>query len=174
MATNLQFINQTKATSVSSLTMSNCFSSAYDVYYINVSLDLEGAGMFEIQFLDTSDSVITGDNYDVASLDLKDNASYNEYKAVDQIPGVGLRGIGAYLNDGDGYGFIGYIYYPFDSSKFTFMHSQSASTNAFTSGFEGAKAMGVHKQAVSVLGFKIKDSGGNTFNYIDCSIYGVT
>ena len=173
MATNLQFINQTKATSVSSLTMSNCFSSAYDVYYINVSLDLEGAGMFEIQFLDTSDSVITGDNYDVASLDMKDNATYNQYKATNQIPGVGLRGIGSYLNDGDGYGFIGYIHNPFASDKFTFMHAQSASTNAFTSGFEGGKAIGVHKQNVSVFGFKIKDSGGNTFNYIDCSIYGV-
>ncbi len=173
MATNLQFIKKEVATSVSSLTISNCFSSDYDVYYINVSLDLEGAGMFEIQFLDTSDSVITGDNYDVAALEMKDNASYNEYKATNQIPGVGLRGIGAYLNDGDGYGFTGYIYNPFDSNKFTFMHSQSATTNAFTSGFEGGKAIGVHKQAVSVFGFKIKDSGANTFNYINCAVYGV-
>ena len=153
--------------------MSNCFSANYDVYYMNVSLDMDGAGMFEIQFLDTSDGIISGDNYDVASLDMKDNATFNQYRVSNQAPGIGLRGIGAYLDDGDGYGFTGYIYNPFSSSKFTFMQSQSATTNTSTSGFEGAKAIGVHKQNVSVFGFKIKDSGGNTFNYIDCSIYGV-
>lgn len=171
MATNLEFIQSYSGTDITSLDVTSCFSAEYEVYYITVSLDTDNLGYFEIILLDSGGSSIVGSNYDIAVLEMKSHASFGQYSFTGQAEGVGWRNIGAYNDDGDGYGFSGKIYNPFDSSSFTTITAQSASTVG--SNFHGNKAIGVHKQSVAAHGFKIKDSSVSTYNYIECSVYGV-
>ena len=71
MATDLEFINKTEATSIVSMDVTGVFTDKYDVYKLHVSLDCDGAGYFEIRLLQADDSLANDSAYDVAILDLK-------------------------------------------------------------------------------------------------------
>ena len=171
MATNLEFINKTTATSVSSLDVTGVFTAKYDVYQVHISTDMDGVGYFEIRLLQADDSLANESEYDVAVLELFSHASINQYKFVDQNGGVGWRGIGAYLDDGDGYGFTANIYNPFADDKFTIATAQSGSIN--NSNLMGTKAIGVYKSTQSIGGMRVTNSSAATQNYINVTTYGV-
>ena len=171
MATDLEFINKTEATSIVSMDVTDVFTAKYDVYRLHVSLDCDGAGYFEIRLLQADDSLANDSAYDVAILDLKSNTSFNEYRFVDQNGGVGFRGIGGYVDDGDGYGFTASLFNPFASDKYTMIQAQSGSTSG---GYLfGSKGIGVYKSTQSIGGYRIILSGGATVNYIQATTYGV-
>jgi len=171
MATNLEFINKTTATSVTSLDVTGVFTAKYDVYQVHISTDMDGAGYFEIRLLKADDSLANESKYDVAVLELYSHASFNQYKFLNQNGGVGWRGIGAYLDDGDGYGFTATIYNPFESDKFTITTAQSGSIN--NSNLMGTKAIGVYKDVASIGGMRVTNSSAQTQNYINVTTYGV-
>lgn len=171
MATNLEFINQTKATSVTSLDVTGVFTAKYDVYQVHISLDTDAAGYFEIRLLQADDSLANESKYDIASLDLKSNTSFAEYKFTDQNGGVGWRGIGGYVDDGDGYGITLNIFNPFADDKYTFGQAQSGSTSG--GNLFGTKAIGVYKSTQSIGGMRVTNSSVITHNYINVTTYGV-
>jgi len=171
MAGSLEFIKSVSGTSITSLDVTDCFSDTYEVYYVKISLDTDNLGYFEMMLLDSGGSLITGSDYDIAVLEMKSNTTFGEYRFTNQNESIGWRNLGVYIDDGDGYGFSAYIYNPFDSSSYTFATAQSASSVG--SNMFGGKAIGVHKQTTSASGFRIKDSSVSTFNYINCSVYGV-
>jgi len=171
MAGSLEFIKSVSGTSITSLDVTDCFSDTYEVYYVKISLDTDNLGYFEMMLLDSGGSLITGSDYDIAVLEMKSNTTFGEYRFTNQNESIGWRNLGVYIDDGDGYGFSAYIYNPFDSNSYTFATAQSASSVG--SNMFGGKAIGVHKQTTSASGFRIKDSSVSTFNYINCSVYGV-
>jgi len=171
MATNLEFINQTKATSVTSLDVTGVFTAKYDAYQVHISLDTDAAGYFEIRLLQADDSLANESKYDISSLDLKSNTSFAQYKFANQNGGVGWRGIGGYVDDGDGYGITVNIFNPFADDKYTFGQAQSGSTSG--GNLFGTKAIGVYKSTQSIGGYRVICSGNPTQNYIIATTYGV-
>ena len=171
MATNLEFINQTTASSVSSLDITDVFTAKYDHYQVHVSLDTDGAGYFEIRLLQADDSLANDSKYDICSWDLKSDNSFAKYSFVNQDGGVGWRGIGGYVDDGDGYGITLNIFNPFASDKYTFGLAQSGSISA--SKLFGTKAMGVYNSVQSLGGYRVICSGSPTLNYVVATTYGV-
>jgi hypothetical protein len=171
MATNLEFIKSASGTSVASLDVTYCFSADYDVYYLTWSLNISGtAGYAQAYLLDSGGSTLTGTDYDYATLEMYANASFVEARATSQ---QFWRGIGAYQDDGKGYGFSAYIYNPFDSSSYTFVTSQSGSMVTANTVFMGNKNIGVYKQASSVYGIRLTNSTPTSYEYINASVYGV-
>ena len=60
MATNLEFIKSVSGTSVSSLSVTDCFSADYDVYFISTSkIDTSSAGYVRPRFINSS-GITTG------------------------------------------------------------------------------------------------------------------
>ena len=166
----LELVNKTTATSVSSLDVENVFTADYDIYFVNVQTDMDAAGYFEIRLLQTDDTLANESKYDVMSFDLKSDAASSDYRFQDQNGGVGWRGIGGYLDDGDGYGFTGYIINPY-ASKYTFGLAQSASNNNAV--LNGNKFIGVYKSTQSIRGMRVTNSSGTSMNYINVTTYGV-
>ena len=171
MATNLEFINQTKATSVTSLDVTGVFTAKYDAYQVHISTDMDGAGYFEIRLLQADDSLANESKYDIASLDLKSDATFQEYRFVDQNGGVGWRGIGGYLDDGDGYGFTLNVFNPFADDTYTIGQAQNGSIS--NGNLFGTKAIAVYKSTQSIGGMRVTNSSGQTHNYINVTTYGV-
>jgi len=171
MATNLEFINQTKATSVTSLDVTGVFTAKYDAYQVHISTDMDGAGYFEIRLLQADNSLANESKYDIASLDLISNTTFGEYKFINQNGGVGWRGIGGYLDDGDGYGFTLNVFNPFADDTFTFGQAQSGSI--VSGNLFGTKAIGVYKSTQSIGGIRVTNSSVQTHNYINVTTYGV-
>ena len=167
----LVLVNKTTGTSITELDVENVFTTDYDIYFVNVQIDhASGAGYFEIRLLQTDDTLANESKYDVASLDLKAGAGFGEYKFLNQDGGVGWRGMGGYLNDGDGYGFTGYVINPY-ASKYTFGLAQSGSNDNGV--LFGNKFIGVYKSTQGVRGMRIMTSGGGTHSYINVKTYGV-
>ena len=171
MATKLEFINKTTATSITQLDVTGVFTAKYDVYQVHIQMNLPGAGYFEIRLLQADDSLANESKYDVAVIEMNSHAAFNQYKFLNQDGGVGWRGIGAYLDDGNGYGITVNIFNPFADDKFTIGTAQSGSIN--NSNLMGTKGIGVYKSTQSIGGMRVTTSGGGTSDYINVTTYGV-
>jgi len=169
MATNLQFIKSASGSSVSSLSVTDCFSADYDVYYVSISkADFTGNAYTQIRFLDSSGSLINQTEYDYATLDMYANASFAQLRGTSQtsIPNFALAQSGS----ADFGGISMYIYNPFDSSSYTFVTIQSSS---FSSYGRGSKHIGVHKSAEQLSGIQMNRSDGATMDNLTVNVYGV-
>ena len=172
MATELQFIKSATGTSVGSLDVTNCFSDKYDVYKIVISkMEQTANGWNEMRFLDSGGSSITASEYDIATLELKDYASFSEYRATNanRFETINYSGTGSAVAGA----LTMYIYNPYDSSSYTFASWQS---NGFRTGLGqiGAKVIGVHKSAVQISGVHFISGGsGSVFTNLEVSVYGV-
>ena len=167
MATNLQFIKSVSGTSVSSLSVTDCFSDKYDVYQITVvESDTSGTGWQKINFID-SGGIDTTANYDYANLQLLTYAGFGENRYTNQtnFPLIWYQD----ENPTDFGGFTGYVFNPYDSSSYTFALSQN--TFHTTSGLGSNKFIGVHKVAETIRGINL--SSTETMNAVEISVYGV-
>jgi len=168
MATNLQLLKSASGSSVSSLSVTDCFSSAYDVYSAIIRTDSTASSndWAFLRFIDNSGSVISDSEYDYASRSLFSYASFTDEKATGQSS---ISRIQYIKNTGDGGCTYLNIFNPNDSSSFTFTEHQSSMETA--SQLIGSKVIGVHKSAEQITGFSI--GHGQTINNINISVYGV-
>jgi len=175
MATNLQLIKTISAYSVNTLSITNCFSSTYDVYKIVGSLPRYNATDnnvidFRIQFIDSAGSVISGSEYGTARHTMKAESSYDDDKQASSTYMYGALLVGNY----DSGGMVGYVYNPNDSSCYTQM--VSAGAGGYDTGgnrFRGARQIGVHKNAEQITGIHFLSSSGSLNFDVRFSIYGV-
>ena len=176
MATNLQFIKSASGTSVSSLSVTDCFSADYDVYKIvghtaeylpTVATDVID---LRIQFIDSVGSVISASEYDTARLTMKAEASFDNDKQTSTTYMYGLMLFGDY----DNAGMVNYVYNPNDSSSYTFMQGQGAGGyNTANNRFRGTKQIGVHKSAEQITGIHFFSSNVSYSFNVTISVYGV-
>jgi hypothetical protein len=168
MATKLEFIKSASGTSVSSLSVTDCFSDKYDIYffkYANVGQTASTNHM--IRLIDSSGSVISASEYDWALLQVDTNATYN-YTATNQSSNTSFSFPTRKDIDSTGLGLSGYFYNPNDSSSYTFYKSQSSFISTH---FTFRKMIGVHKVAEEITGFQIFPQSGNFT--LDVSVFGV-
>jgi len=168
MPGSLEFIKSASGTSVSSLSVTDCFSAKYDVYKIVISkIDVTASGSARFRFIDSGGSVISASEYDTANLRLRQNTSFEE-----------LRYTGAtYIqytfsmdsNSAYGGGEVMYVFNPNDSSSYTFAQYQSVS---YSPDYLGFKSIGVHKSAETISGLQFAFSGGS-FDNLEIKVYGV-
>ena len=78
---NLRLINETTATSVSSLTVDNIFSADFDIYKMIIDNDNAGNNVMKMRLVNSSGSPVSSGNlYDYANLQLDASASFTEDK----------------------------------------------------------------------------------------------
>ena len=168
MATNLEFIKSASGTSVSSLSVTDCFSDKYDVYYVSMTkLDKSTEEWTNIRVVNAS-GVASGSNYDNARLQLSSYTTFGEHRVTGQTSWTNI----AFQSTGtaEGVGFGMYIFNPSDSSSYTFMTHQASSYYS-SQGMVGTKGIGVHKVAEAITGVNILSS--NNFDNITINVYGV-
>ena len=167
MAGNLEFIKSATGSSVSSLSVTDCFSDKYDVYKIVINnVDITGATSAFIRMLDSGGSEISASNYDRAFLGMFSNQAFAESRATNT---TSFSSVGFY-DASTGGGAVYYVYNPFSSSSYTFLQGQVSYFE--TSYSTGTKYIGVLKQSASMTGFNINLTG-QTFDSIDISVFGV-
>jgi hypothetical protein len=148
---NLRLINETTATSVASISVTDVFTSDFDIYKIVIApMDLNNNNDMELRFVNSSGSVISASNYDNAHLVLTAYASFPEGKQTNttRITGVGRD------EQQSGNGTVMYVFNPNSASSYSFVLHQD---NGFVtgSGYVGYKGIGVLKQTASMTGYQI-------------------
>tara|TARA_R100000664_G_scaffold957_1_gene2641 strand:- start:394 stop:906 length:513 start_codon:yes stop_codon:yes gene_type:complete len=169
MASNLQFIKSASGSSVSSLSVTDCFSANYDVYEI-VIRNFQSSGNVDgnFRFLNSSNAEITSSDYDFARLNLKSYTSFSDGRQTGQTSlQTGMFTVTS--SDGTGEQIIT-VFNAFDSSSFSFLLIQGAGIRV-GSGLDGYKNIGILKSAQQCKGFSILPDSGTIS--LQVSVYGV-
>ena len=88
---NLRLINETTASSVSSVSMTDVFSADFDIYYLTMTTnDLSSATDNNYRFINSSGSIITASSYDYASFFLTMYSGFTEGKAENGSSALGV------------------------------------------------------------------------------------
>jgi len=170
MATNLQFIKSASGSGVSSLSVTDCFSSQYDVYQIVIdTYEATTQQELAIRLLDSGGSVISASEYDRASLTMFSYMGFIEFRGTSQNK---IQYLGWNSATSVGFGLSMNIFNPYDSSSYTFFKNQT-STFANGDGLIGYKNIGVHKSAEQITGINLLGESGHNLANIKVSIYGV-
>ena len=172
MATNLQFIHkETISSSTSSVSIDNVFSSHYDVYKITISgvSTVGTSGTFlGIRFIDNSGSLITGNEYDWADMEMRtdgftdDNSEGVSFMRMNGLADQSPESLGENIN----------IYNPYNSSSYTFINGQSSGSASAL--LRAGKNIGVHKVEETIRGFAvIETNGSRPINSGTICVYGI-
>ena len=173
MSTNLQFIKSASGNDVASVSVSDCFSAAYDVYMIQITkwkyVGTSNAG--GLRFIDSSGSVISDSEYYHADLQMRNYSSFQELKSeggTSILTGQDSSNQNAsYLADG----FRAFIYNPQDSARYTLATFQESSAYDGTN-ILGYRGIAYHKSAEVLSGVNFFNRGtGNISATIN--VYGV-
>jgi hypothetical protein len=170
MATNLQFIKSASGSSVSSLSVTDCFNDSYNVYEIYItSFEQSGTADSRFSLLDSGGSEITDTSYDWAYLSMHSDSSFTEGKNTSQTH---FRDFSYDVtNYSDGIGVKIVMYNPYASSSYTFCTWNSSFYDTGTGG-RGKKGIGVLRSAETCTGIKFFGDSG-TLDNIKVTVYGV-
>ena len=163
---NLRLINETTATSVSSLTVDNIFSADFDIYKMIIDNDNAGNNVMKMRLVNSSGSPVSaGGLYDYANLELNASASFGEDKNTNYNE---MRGLYEAL---EGNSAVVYFFNPFSNSSYTFRLHQAQSF--YTTNYpRGGKGIAVLKQTSSITGIQIYQTG-SAFSYLNIRTYGL-
>tara|TARA_B100000029_G_C17382703_1_gene890380 strand:+ start:57 stop:575 length:519 start_codon:yes stop_codon:yes gene_type:complete len=155
---NLRLINETTASSVSTVYVTDVFTSDYDIYKIVVS-NIEGASTNQwtnMNCLDSSDNAITTTNYGFAMYELKTYGTYSENKSTSAQKWNYL-----WIEEADkGAGNTMYIFTPTSTSSYTFLLGESSGFYG-SSGNVNCQYIGALKELTEVSGFKLTRATGS-------------
>jgi DNA gyrase/topoisomerase IV subunit B len=170
MATNLQFIKSASGTSVSSLSVTDCFNANYDVYEIIIrnfqsSANLNSPVYFRFKYSGGVDSTA---NYDYARLGMKAYATFTETRGTNATSAL-VSYANQDLDASTGTRF--YIYNPYDSSSYSF-YSGIFSHYYQTNGLEGYRGIWTHTVAQQNTGFRLLMNGSEVAD-LEINVYGV-
>jgi len=170
MAGNLEFITQvTGGSGASTFSIDNVFSDNYDVYYASFDVGTGSTGTSsELRLLDSSGTVISASEYDMARLGMPTNTSFSEnrFTSANSISQFNYS-----YSTGIGGGNAVYFFNPYDSASYTFILNQGSFWNG-SNGF-GTKQIGVHKSAETIRGFHLLRTSGTWTADTTISVYGV-
>ena len=164
----LRLINETSATSVASVSITDVCSADFDIYKITILQDTAAGDSVNIRLINSSGGIITDSNYERALLQVRVGSSTGiENKSVN----VGQMNL--IFQGTEDFCSTFYIFNPFSSSSYTLALAQSA-------GYYGGaglqslntKAIGVLKQNVSCSGIYFAPSNGN-FTDVTVKTYGL-
>ena len=165
---NLEFIKSATGTSVSSLSVTDCFSSKYDVYKIAVRQDTGAGNSVKTQLIDSGGSTITTSDYAYAQYQMRSNTSFSDADRSTSTDSMRL-----FLQGTDDSGTTMYIFNPFSSSSYTFgLAQQSLYYGGAGIPTMTMKTIGALKLTTSCTGIKFTPISPN-FTDFTCRIYGL-
>ena len=175
MAGHLQFVKSIKITTDQSTTsVTNVFSDAYSVYEIyadGISTVGTNQSDLNMRFIDSSDNVISDNEYDYAHKIMRADTTFSEQKNTGQAQF--LRAFSESTDQKpEGQGAKICVFNPYDSDTYTYITYQS---NTTTSALKIAmKGIGVHKSVERITGFQMHEINGNRpYNGGHITVYGV-
>jgi len=162
---NLRLINETTATSVSSVDITDVFSSDFDIYKITAVGDFtNGNQVVNARFINSSGSVVSTSNYNYAILSMESSSSFNQDRSTNNSF---MRRM-VYSNNGADFGFVLYVFNPFSSSSYSFGLWQGEGVPS--GGGTSNKGIGVLKQTASMTGIQFYNV---SFTDISVKCYGL-
>jgi hypothetical protein len=171
MAGSLILLKSVTGSGVSSFSVENCFSGAFNRYKVVAdNIVTSTAGFLELRFINSSDTIVTTSDYDFADLFLKADTTFTQriYKNDDSI--FDFNYSNGSISGGAG-NTVAEIYNPFDTSYTNVSwEASSVYSNSGTYGI-GLKGVGVLKQSTSITGMHFLMNTGT----VTCTIkvYGV-
>ena len=169
----LRLINETTASSVSTVSVTDVFSSDFDIYKIvinNTDLTTSGSNaQIKMRFINASGSIVTDTDYDFAYQNLKASGSFTEARNTNQSAIEGNIWLGE--DTADSGGVVIYVFNPYTSGSYTFSLWQSFSALTTNNGY-GTKGIGLLGHIYSMSGFHLLLSTGS-FDTITTKTYGL-
>ena len=162
---NLRLIKEQSATSVSSMSITDCFSSDFDIYQVVLTNFAHSDGDCFFRFINSSGSVVaTG--YDDAVLLQRSYGSFGENY------GQNLTEMGSisYDNEQKGSSASMWIFNPYNSDRLTQAMFMNAS--ASTTGTPVRTGYGWYKTLASISGINFLPNSG-TISAISVAVYGL-
>jgi|TARA_R100000479_G_C6351238_1_gene189329 hypothetical protein len=171
---NLRFLSEHSATSVSTFSVTDVFTSDFDIFKIVVTdIDQSSSGGSHVnaKFINSSGSVITGANYDYSRQQLRAYGSFLEDRGVNQ--GV-FRLLGQITgNSAIGTGAVIYIFNPTNTNSHTLAIGENVGFYE-TAGLLGGKGIACLTELNSITGLQFSlQNSGTTFDSIKFKIYGI-
>ncbi len=154
---NLRLIDDTSFSSVSSVDITDCFSSDYDIYLITGSNIAHPDAYVNSRLINTGGTVITTNYAYGMNRYYSDSTTPNESKSTNTNL---LNYYFSYDGGGGSYqgGFALWVFNPYQSSTYTQTVFQSSGTNAKEYNSNG---IGLHKEQVSIVGIRFLPSSGS-------------
>ena len=155
---NLRLINETTASSVASVSITDVFTDDYDIYKVLViGLDQNDAttNVGSFRLVNTSGSIITASNYDNAQLNMDSYGSFSEQRSTNQAKLY--RFLGNLNDEPDDANATLYVFNPTSTSSYTFLLQQADSK--WTNCFSSFKGIGVLKNTSAVGGINFFSDG---------------
>jgi len=170
---NLELIKTATGTSVSTLSVTNCFNDDYDVYAVILGKSdvVSSAPFYRYRLIDSGGSVISGAEYDSAGLRMVAASSFSESRNTNETYMTGISSSTGDLTAEGGVA-ITYIYQPYNSNRYTFAKTVSVNANA-SSQLQGFNMVQVHKVQEQITGIHILSDPSRTFENVEISVYGV-
>ena len=168
----LRLINETTAISVASVSVTDVFTSDFDIYKVELlrpDLNTGTGTWLDIRLVDTSGSVISTSSYDYASLVMNSNAAFGEDRSASATFMRGLRY--SSNSSADGGGMVIYVFNPTNTSSYTFLLQQSSSFSTAESKMVSTKMIGVLKSTTGINGINFYHT--NNFDDVHIKVYGL-
>ena len=151
---NLRLINESTATSgTTTVNITDVFNSDYDIYKVTLEgFYASGIDYFYLRLINSSGSVISAANYDLASLEMKSNASFVKRNATNYSAMVPSTN---FLPDSEAESYNGVFYFfnTASTSSYSFMIGQSSQME-YGNNYVN-KYIGVLKQSASMTGIQL-------------------
>ena len=168
---NLRLINETTvSSSVSNVTITDVFSTDYDIYKFTIT-GLETTGTTQtrlnLRYINSSGSVVSDSTYDYATYRLNTGSSFTQAKSSSQS----YQQYGQIDQDPEGTGLVAYILNPNNTDRYTYHLWQMMS--AHSGGSLSYKGIGVEHTIASYTGFQIIDISSRPFNNGKIRTYGI-
>ena len=166
---NLRLLADVTGSSVSALDITDVFSSDFDIYKLEINTHQSASSQeLGLRYINSSGSVITSSEYDIATHLLTSYQSFVEKSELnhDSFDFFGFNNTNVHM------GSIHYIFNPFKSSCYTFGLQQTASFNNGNGGLN-YKGINVLTELSSVTGIRLLGDSGNTLTQINARIYGL-
>tara|TARA_R100001163_G_scaffold37257_1_gene28480 strand:+ start:561 stop:1082 length:522 start_codon:yes stop_codon:yes gene_type:complete len=167
---NLRLINETTASSVSSLSITDIFSADFDIYKITLT-DYDNLGSsngLNFRFVNASGSIITASDYDHASQIIRSYSAFGEDNSA-TASSISTISYDDTLQKSNGS--VAYIFNPFNSSSYTFALWQNSS--ASTIGTVGRKGIALLHQTNSITGINFIPNSSSNFSINSVKVYGL-
>ena len=163
---NLRLLSETSATSVSSISITDVFSSDFDIYKITYTMSDASVGTaIDLRLINLSGSIVSS-NYDFARLLMYANTSFVQSTGTNQ---TFMRGMGEATEQGNGN--IFYLFNCFSSSSYTFGLGQSAGVTGTDN--LNFKWIGVLKNTKGMKGFNLFTADGTVLDTFEAKTYGL-
>ena len=173
---NLRLIKQTAtASGITSVSMTDVFSSDYDIYKVTVAqttYDVSNTDVIalKLRFINSSGSIISASNYSSANMMMKADATKDEDKFTNGTYSYAGAVIGNYENSGGSH----WIYNPYNSDRYSFVTFEGiGGYDSSNNKMRSMKGIGVLEQQASMTGVNFYSSNAsNTFSaYV--TVYGL-